>query len=50
MVFTTEGFFVQVALRTNFVQLLQLHRLLIVIFHFGYCLRQSSRLFQLKFG
>ena len=36
---------VQLAFRAYFVQLLQFHVLLNVIFHFGYCLRQSSCLF-----
>ena len=36
---------VQLRLRANFVQLLQFHRLFSVTFHFGYCLRQSPRLF-----
>ena len=36
---------VQLALRANFVQLLQFHRLFSVTFHFGYCFRQSPRLF-----
>ena len=40
---------VQLALWANFVQLLQLHRLLSVRLHFGHCLRQSPRLIQLKF-
>ena len=35
---------VQLALRANFVQLLQFHRLFSVRFHFGHCLRQSPRL------
>ena len=39
---------VQLALRANFVQLLQFHRLFSVTFHFGYCLRQWPRLFELK--
>ena len=39
---------VQLALRANFVQLLQFHCLFSVTFHFGYCLRQSPRLFKLK--
>ena len=41
---------VQVALRANFVQLLQLHCLFSVRFHFGYCLRQSLRWFGSKFS
>ena len=36
---------VQPALRANFAQLLQFHRMFSVRFYFGYCLRQSSRLF-----
>ena len=36
---------VQFALRANFVQLLQFHRLFSVQFHFGHCLRQPPRLF-----
>ena len=40
---------VQLALRANFVQLLQFHRLFSVTFHFGYCLRQSPRLFSSNF-
>ena len=40
---------VQLALRANFVQLLQFHCLFSVMFHFGYCLRQSPRLFSLNF-
>ena len=40
---------VQLALRANFVQLLQFHRLFSVTIHFGYCLRQSPHLFWLKF-
>ena len=35
---------VQLTLRTNFVQQLQFHLLFSVRFHFGYCLRQSPRL------
>ena len=31
--------------RTNFVQLYQFHRLFVITIHFGYCLRQSPRLF-----
>ena len=42
---TTEFRSVQLALRANFVQLLQFHHLFSVQFHFGYCLRQSPRLF-----
>ena len=38
---------VQLALRTNFVQLLQFHRLFTVRIHFGYCLRQSPRFFMI---
>ena len=41
---------IQIQLRANFLQLLQFHRLLSVRFHFGYCLRQSPRLFQLEFS
>ena len=41
---------VKLTLRANFVQLLQLHRLLSVQFHFGYCLHQLPRLFLLKFS
>ena len=41
---------VQLALRDNFVQLLQFRRFFRVRFHFGHCLRQSSRLFQSKFS
>ena len=41
---------VQLAIRANFVQLLQFHRLFSVGFHFGYCLRESSRLFSSKFS
>ena len=41
---------VQLTLRANFIQLLQFHRLFSVRFHFGYCLRQSPCLFQLKFS
>ena len=40
---------VQLALRASFVQLLQFHRLFSVTFHFGYCLRQSPRLFSSNF-
>ena len=36
---------VQLALKANFVQLLQFRHLLSVTFHFGYSLRQSPRLF-----
>ena len=36
---------VQIALRTNFVHLFQFNLLFSVIFHFGYCLRQSPLLF-----
>ena len=39
---------VQLALRANFAQLL-FHLLLSVRFHFGYCLRQSSPLFNRSF-
>ena len=39
---------VQLALRANFVQVLQFHLLFSVLFHFGYCLLQSPRLFELK--
>ena len=35
----------QLALRANFAQLLQFHRLFSVQFHFGYCLQQSPRLY-----
>ena len=31
--------------RANFVQLHQFHRLFVITIHFGYCLRQSTRLF-----
>ena len=41
---------VQVALRANFVQLLQLPCLFSVRFHFGYCLPQSLRWFGSKFS
>ena len=40
---------VQLTLRANFVQLLQLNRLLSAIFHFSHCLRQSPRLLGSKF-
>ena len=40
---------VQLALRANFVQLLQFHRLFSVPFHFGYCLHQSPRSFSSNF-
>ena len=40
---------VQLALRANFVQPLQFQCLFSVTFHFGYCLRQSPRLFWSKF-
>ena len=40
---------VQLALRSNFVQLLQFHLLLSVIFYFSLCLRISPCLFELKF-
>ena len=40
---------VQLALRANFVELLEFHRLFSVTFHFSYCLRQSPRLFESKF-
>ena len=40
---------VQLALRTNFVQLLQFHVLVSVRFHFSYCLRQLQRLFNRHF-
>ena len=36
---------VQLALTANFVQILQLHHLFSVTFHFSYCLRHSPRLF-----
>ena len=36
---------VQLSLRTKFVQPLQFHRLFSVKFHFGYCLHQSQGLF-----
>ena len=39
---------VQLALRANFVQLLQFHRLFSVIFHFGDCLCQSPHFFSSK--
>ena len=35
-------------IRANFVEQLQFHRLFSVIFHFGYSLRQSPRLFSIK--
>ena len=41
---------IQLALRANLVKVLQLHRLFSVRFHFGFCLRQSPRLFYLKFS
>ena len=41
---------VQLALRANFVQLLQFHRLFSVKFHFGCCLHQMPLLFWLKFS
>ena len=37
----------QLAVRANFVQLLQFHCLFSFKFHFNYCLRQSARLFWL---
>ena len=40
---------VKLALRANFVQLLQFHRLFSVTFQFGYCLRQSPRFFSSNF-
>ena len=40
---------VQVALRANFVQLHQFHRLFNVRFHFGCCIHQSPSLFNLTF-
>ena len=40
---------VQLALRANFVQLLQFHCLFSVMFRFGLCLRQWPRLFELTF-
>ena len=40
---------VQLVRRTNFVRLLQFHRLFSVPFASGYCLRQSLRLFYSKF-
>ena len=40
---------VQLALRANFVQLLQFHCLFSVTFHFSYCLLQSPCLFSSKF-
>ena len=40
---------VQLALRANFEQLLQFHRLFSVKIHFSYCFRQSPRLFYSKF-
>ena len=39
---------VQLALRANFVELLQFHHLLSVTFHFDYCLCQLPHLFELK--
>ena len=36
------------ALRANFVQLLQFHGLFSIKLHFGYCLHQSPCLFYLK--
>ena len=41
---------VQVALRANFVELLQWDRLFRVIFHFGHCLDQSPYFFSLEFS
>ena len=41
---------VQLAFRANFVHLFQFYRFLSVQFHFGHCLHQSSRLFELKFS
>ena len=41
---------VQLALRANFVRLLQFHHLFSVEFHFNYYLHQSPRLFWLKFS
>ena len=38
----------QLALRANFVQLLQFYRLFNVRFHFGYCPRQSPRFILIK--
>ena len=40
---------IQLALRANFVHLLQFHYLFSVGDHFGHCLRQSPLLFWLKF-
>ena len=40
---------IQFALRFDFVQSLQFHRLFSVRFHFGYCLRQFPHLFLLRF-
>ena len=40
---------VQLALRANFVQLLQFHCLFSAMFRFGLCLRQWPRLFELTF-
>ena len=40
---------IQFALRLDFVQSLQFHRLFSVRFHFGYCLRQFPHLFLLRF-
>ena len=40
---------VQLALRANFVQLLQFYCLFSVTFNFGYCLRQSPRFFLSNF-
>ena len=39
---------VHLAIRSNFVQLLQFHRLFSVRSHFGYCLRQLPGLFESK--
>ena len=41
---------VQLAFRANFVDLPQFHLLVSVRFYFSYCLRQSPRLFYLKFS
>ena len=41
---------VQLALRPNFLKLLQLHCLYSVTWHFGHCLRESPRLFSSKFS
>ena len=41
---------VRLALRANYLELLQFHCLFSLKFHFGYCLRQLQRLFWLKFS